>query len=162
MTTWVNFLLYFIEGFLMLGAGFGILGIRLSLQSMGLLSCLYSLLTYGVRQFYMIHKIPFGTHTFVILAVFILLIVVVGKQRVLDSIIALLVTLGLLFLGEGVFLFPILNFFKIDLLTITNNPLNFLLAGFFVYIPLVITFLIGYVFKITIIDFNSFKNVDRM
>lgn len=162
MATIESLVLFFIEGFLILGAGLGALGIRLNLRHMGLLSFLYTLVTYGTRSFYTLYKLPFGTHTFIILGVFAILIVFIGKQKLLDSILSQIIGLSLLLLGESFFLFPILNFLNIDLASLMAKTGGIFLLGCFVYLPLIITFFICYVLRFTVINMNHFKNVHRL
>ncbi|MBB6218430.1 hypothetical protein HNQ80_004594 [Anaerosolibacter carboniphilus] len=162
MATVESLIVFFIEGFLSLGAGLGILGIRLNLRHMGLLSCLYSLITYGVRKLYALYNIPFGTHTFIILGIFALFIVFIGKQKILDSILSVIVSLSLMLLGESFFLFPILNFLGVDFTTLTTRIGGTLLLALAVYIPLIIAFCFCYVLKFTVINMNHFKNVNRL
>ena len=152
---------YFMEGFLSLGAGLGALGIRMNLRLMGLLAILNSLITFGVRHLYIVYKIPFGTHTFLISGIFLLLIVFIGKQKFLDSIISVIFSVSLILLGELLFLFPILNFFKIDFPSLLTKPGGSLLAAF-LYIPVFTVFFFCYIRKFTIINLNKFKNVTRL
>ncbi|MDF2548106.1 MAG: hypothetical protein K0R93_3004 [Anaerosolibacter sp.] len=154
--------LFFIEGFLILGAGLGALGIRLNLRHMGVLSFLYTLVTYGTRSLYKLYEIPFGTHTFIILGIFALLIVFLGKQKFLDSILSQIIGLSLMLLGESFFLFPILNFLNTDLASLMAKTGGTLILGCFVYLPLIITFVLCYVLKFTVINMNHFKNVHRL
>jgi hypothetical protein len=157
-----SLVLFFIEGFLILGAGLGALGIRLNIRTMGLLSILYMLVTYGTRFLYSFYKIPFGTHTFVILSIFALLIVLIGKQKFLDSILSQIIGLSLMLLGESFFLFPIINFLNTDLASLMAETGGTLILGCFVYIPLIVTFALCYVLKFTVINMNHFKNVHRL
>ncbi|MCT4621087.1 MAG: hypothetical protein N4A62_17080 [Marinisporobacter sp.] len=147
---------YFIEGFFMVGAGLALIGIRLDLKKIAIISIIHSLIVYGVRSFYIQNNIPFGTHMFILFICFIILIRLIGKQRILDSIIAGFISFLLLLWGEGVFFFPFLKLFKLD-----SQTLIFKLGGLLVGILLsdfllIIGFFIGYVFKITLIDFNQF------
>jgi predicted membrane protein len=161
MATLGTLFVYFIEGFLMLGAGLGALGIRLNLRLMGLLAFLHSVITYGIRHLYAIFKIPLGTHTFLILGICVVFIVLIGKQKFWDSIIAVIFSLSLILVGESFFLFPILNFFKIDFPNLLTTPGGALLAGS-LYIPVFIVFFFCYILKFTVINLSNFKNVTRL
>ncbi|WP_129595870.1 hypothetical protein [Anaerophilus nitritogenes] len=154
-------LAHFMEIFLMLGAGLGVLGIRPNFKKMIRIGIVFSPIVYGIREIYIYYKIPFGTHIFILFICFILLIRIIGKQRILDSMIAGLISFSLLLWGEGFFLFPMLKIFCLDPNTLVFRPGGTLLAGFISDILLIIAFVVGYVFKITLIDFSYFHNYDK-
>lgn len=155
-------LVHFTEPFFMIGAAFGILGIRINMKKMVLISSIYAILINIVRYIYIINGIPLGTHTFILGACFAMLLTFLGKQNILDSIIATLIGIGLLILGEGVFLFPVLRFFDIDPMSLEGELGVLFMVAYLAYIPLIIMFTICYGFKITIIDLNYFNEVERM
>lgn len=150
-------LFYFIESFLMAGAGLGVIGIRLKFKNMILITIIHGLLIYGIRSFYIKSNIPFGTHTIILFICFIMELKFVGKQRVRDSIIAALINFLLIMWGDGVFLFPLLKLVKLDFNALMCKPGGIVLAGLLADTLLIIAFFIGYIFKITIIDFNHFN-----
>ncbi|AOT68621.1 hypothetical protein [Geosporobacter ferrireducens] len=141
-------IMHFMEGFFMIGAGLGVLGIRLKMPIMTAIACLYGLMTYSVRQFYIINKIPFGTHTFVLIACFVLLLMVLGKQTFFTSLSASLISLVLLIMADGVILAPALTYLRINPVTIATKPGGLLLAGLISNALLIVTFFITYVLKI--------------
>ncbi|TCO74378.1 hypothetical protein [Marinisporobacter balticus] len=149
-------IVYFIECFLMVGAGLGLIGIRPKVKTMLLISIIQALLVYNIRILYIKNNIPFGTHTLLLLISFIILLKFIGKQRSLDSIIATLISFLLIMWGDGVFLFPLLRLLKLNPQTLMCKHGGLLLAGLLANLLLIITFFIGYILKITIIDFNHF------
>ncbi|WP_053955523.1 hypothetical protein [Inediibacterium massiliense] len=154
-------LAHFIETFLMLGAGLGALGIRLKFKQIMGMGIVFSPIIYGIREIYVDYKIPFGTHIFILFICFILLIRFIGKQRILDSIIAGLISFSLLLWGEGFFFLPMLKVFNLNPTTLMFQPGGTLLGGVISNILLIIVFFIGYVLKITLIDFSYFHNYDK-
>ncbi|QZY54787.1 hypothetical protein [Crassaminicella profunda] len=147
---------HFIEAFLMTGAGLGLIGIRLKHKVIMWITIILGILIYGIRVFYIKNNIPFGTHIFILFICFIMLLRFIGKQRILDSMIAGLISFLLLLWGEGVFFFPVLKLFQFDPITLTSRPGGLLLATALSDVLLIIGFIIGYVFKITILDFKQF------
>ncbi|QXM07197.1 hypothetical protein [Crassaminicella indica] len=147
---------YCIECFFMIGAGLGLIGIRLKLRRIMLIAIVQGIIVHVVRAFYIKNNIPFGTHIFIIFMCYVILLVLIGKQRILDSIISGLISFLLLLWGEGVFLFPFLKLFQFDPATLMSRPGGTLIGMLLSDFLLIVGFLIGYVFKITIIDFKHF------
>lgn len=149
-------LAYFIEGFFMIGAGLSMIGIHLEKRHMAWIACIFALIVHGIRTFYIINKIPFGTHTFILLLCFIIVLKYLGKQNIMDSIIAALISFSLLILGDGILLFPLLEFLQLDPITSAGKIGTRLLIIIVSNVFVVLAFSIGYVFKITIIDLRDF------
>lgn len=150
-------IMHFIEGFFMIGAGLGILGIRIRISVMMLIATIYGLITYGVRQLYIINNIPFGTHTFVLITFLILLLIFLGKQPFFISLIASLLSLMLVVIADGVILAPLLTYFKINPVIIANKPGGLLLAGLISNTLLIIAFFITRVHKKQFINPHIFE-----
>ncbi|WIF94022.1 hypothetical protein [Caminicella sporogenes] len=151
---------YFIEGFFMAGAGLSLLGIKLKIKKLMHIAFIYSFFVFIVRKIYITFKIHLGTHAFILMFILGMLIKLIAKQNFLTGIIASLTSFLLLLWGEGVFLFPILNFFKIDIAILLNSKLGgTILAILISDIVLITGFFIGYILNITLIDFNSLKNI---
>lgn len=146
-----------IEAVLLSGAGLSIIGIRPKLKKIFLISALYVILALVIRSTYIKNSIPLGTHSMILFTGFCLLLIFVGKQKALNSIVATLIGAGLIFLGEGMVLIPLLNVLNLDPVTIFGRPEMFILAGILSNIPLIIVFVLGYVLKITLINFDKFK-----
>lgn len=150
-------LAYGLEGFLMAGAGLGIIGTRLKLRKMLIIASIYALAIYAVRTFYILNGIPFGTHLFILQAVYIVLLKFVGKQHILDSLVATFVSFLLILWGEGTFLIPLIEVIKFDPASIGVQLGATLTAVVLTDIPLIITFIAGYVFKFAPINLAYFK-----
>ncbi|MTI48771.1 hypothetical protein [Sporosalibacterium faouarense] len=155
-------IIFFIEPFLMIGAGLGVTGNGISKGKMASISAIYSLLTYGIRTFYKMRGIPLGTHTIILCISLVIMLILIGKKKALDSTIAVLFSLGLIVLGEGVFLFPLIDLLHINLAVVLGKPGMTIGLGLMSEIPLIIAFILCYIFKITIIDLNYFKEAKRM
>jgi hypothetical protein len=147
---------HFIEAFLMTGAGLGLIGIRLKHKVIMWITIILGILIYGVRIFYIKNNIPLGTHIFILFICFIMLLRFIGKQRILDSMIAGLISFLLVLWGEGAFFFPVLKLFQFDPITLTSTPGGHLVGTLLSDFLLIIGFIIGYIFKITILDFKQF------
>lgn len=139
----------------MIGAGLGVLGIRLKFRTMIGIASIYGLLVYGIRQFYIINKIPFGTHTYILIICFMLLLILLGKQRFFSSLVASLVSLFLLTIGDGIILLPLLNYLKINPVVIVTKPGGLLLAGLISNILLITTYIITYISKVQFINIDT-------
>lgn len=148
-------LTHLIEPFMMVGAGLGIIGLRIYIRKMILISVVSGFLIFGVRKIYAIYEIPLGTHTFILSLCFVLLLRFIGKQRVLDSIIAVLISIFLLLVGEGIVFMPIVKFLDLDVMKLIDKPGMTLIFQSLSYIPILLTFIVGYVFNISIIDIAS-------
>ncbi|MBF8983550.1 hypothetical protein IZY60_08370 [Lutibacter sp. B2] len=148
---------HFIEGFLMVGAGLGVIGIRLELRKMLLISSIYSSIVYGVRMLYILNNIPLGTHMIILIVCFIILCKIIGKQTSRDCIVASLISLLLLMWGDGITLIVVEKLCGINLATIYTKIGGYLLCGIISNTFLIITFFIAYIFKITIIDLSFFN-----
>jgi hypothetical protein len=156
------FLAFFMEGFLMTGAGLGSLGIRIKIPTISWIAVLYGLETYIVRDIYRANNIPFGTHTFFILGIYLLLLIFIAKRNVFESLIATLIGWGLIAFGEVGFLFPVSSFMHWNLHSLMDIPGGMILASVMGHIPMLIMFFIVYVRKMTIIDFSRFEEIEKM
>ena len=150
-------LAYCLEGFLMAGAGLGIIGTRLKLSKMLIIAFTYALVIHAVRTFYISNGIPFGTHIFILYAAYASLLKFVGKQDILDSLVATSISILLILWGEGTFLIPLIEIVKFDPTSIGVRFGATLIAVILTDIPLIIAFVIGYVFKFNLIDLEYFK-----
>lgn len=148
---------HFIEGFLMVGAGLGVIGIRLELRKMLLIASIQAIIVYGVRMFYILNNIPLGTHIIILIVCFTILYKIIGKQNSKDCIVASLINILLVMWGDGIVLLVVQKLCEIDLTTMSTKAGGYLSCGIMSNIFLIITFFIGYVFKITIIDLSSFN-----
>lgn len=145
---------HWLESFLFIGAGLGIINIRPRFSNLAFLGVLFALATLGVRFLYETCNIPFGTHSFVILSIDAIILKLFGKQKWDAAIIAVLVSFLLLTLGEGVFMF---NVFKLLNISIEDMlyKLGFRLFGTILScIPVIIVFIATYIFKFSIIHLN--------
>lgn len=150
-------LINFFEPFMMLGAGLGIIGLRINIRKMILISGISGLLAFGVREIYITNEVPLGTHTFILGFCYVLLLKFIGKQRMLNSIIAILISICLLLVGEGVVLMPLIKFLDLDVVNFFDKPGMTLVFASLSYIPIMLMFIVGYVFSISIIDIESFN-----
>ncbi len=159
-----NVLLFFVclEGFLMTGAGLGMIGIRLRLRRILLIGIIYGFIVYVIRQLYIFYHVPFGSHALILGICLAVLMKVMGRQGIFDSIIASLISFILLFFGEGFFLIPLLAYFKFDPNTLVTSSWTLLLAGVISDLFLILIFFITYVFKVTILDLNYFRRKDKI
>jgi len=144
----------------MTGAGPGCIGFRIKAKRFFAIGITYASLMFIVRRLYLINNIPLGTHAYILFASFAILLILVGKLKVIESILATIINIFMIYLGEGMLLIPILNFLGLDPLTLTAKPLNLLIAGTITSIPLMILFLVSYTFKFSIINFNKFKELN--
>ncbi|SHK34377.1 hypothetical protein [Paramaledivibacter caminithermalis] len=158
----ILFISILIEGFLFAGTGLSIIGIRLDSKNLVFISCINSLAIYGVRTFYKIYKIPLGTHSFVIILLFIAILKFIGKQKLSTSIIAILISFLLVSVGEGILMYNVFKVFNITMEDLFDNSFIRLMGTIISDIPLIIVFIIGYIFKISIIDINSFSEKEEI
>lgn len=143
----------------MAGASLSLLGIKLKLNKLLTIAVLYGSTIYGVRKMYALFGVPLGTHVFILMICFSLLVKLIGKVNLLTSIIASLLSFLLIFWGEAVFLLPVIMFFKMDLIAFINLSLGYtLLAIVFSDVLLIIAFILGYFLNVTLINLNNNKN----
>ena len=147
---------HFIEGFLMVGAGLGVIGIRLELRKMLLIASIQAIIVYGVRMFYILNNIPLGTHMIILIIFFTILCKKIGMQNRKDCIVASLINLLLLMWGDGITLIIVEKLCGINMITISTKTGGYLLCGIISNIFLIIVFFIVYVFSVTIIDLSFF------
>ncbi|WZL73337.1 hypothetical protein QBE52_00955 [Clostridiaceae bacterium 35-E11] len=152
-----NLVMHFIEGFFMSGAGLGVLGIRLKIRTMVWIASIYGMIVYGVRRFYILNQISFGTHSFILILCFMLLLMFLGKQTFFNSFIASLISLTLLTMADGILLLPTLNYLEINPVFIAEKRGYLLLAGLVSNSILIVVFMITYVFKVSFINFDIFQ-----
>lgn len=155
-------IVFLCEAFFLIGAGLGILGLRISIKKMLLISCIHAALIYLVRWIYVKNGVPFGSHTIILFTFLAMELRFIGNQRMLDSTIAVLMALGLLILGEGVILIPIVKLFELSPEFLLGQPGMTIVAGLLSYVPLIIVFVLSYFFRITVINLNQFREVERM
>ncbi|MFZ5967004.1 MAG: hypothetical protein ACOYVK_07490 [Bacillota bacterium] len=152
----------YIEVFLMVGGGLGLIGIRPKLSRIAVMAGIMGAIVVGVRNFYIYNKIPFGTHSFILMVFMTTIIHKIGKQTFLDSTVATLASFLLLFWGEGVFFFPILKFLHFDPFTTMGAPGMRLLGILLSDVLLIIAFVMCYLFKVTLIDLKKFHYTEKM
>lgn len=147
---------YWIEGFLIVGAGLSIMNIRLKLSKVAYMAVMCSLVIFGVRKVYEIYSIPYGTHSFIIVFLQILILKYIGKQNWGVAAIAPLITFFLINVGESIFMFNIIKLLNIPIEDILFKTGFMFLGTILSNIPLLVVFILGYGFKIHIIDINRF------
>lgn len=152
----------FIEIFLMSATGLAMLGIRLKVSKIFSISCIFVPIVLLIRYLYISNGVPFGTHTFIIGVFFALTLKVIGKQRILDAILASLLGLMLITWSEGIFLAPMLNYFQMDPVTLSLKPGILILAGLISNVLLIVGFMLSYIFKITFFDMNPIKEKEEI
>ncbi len=145
---------FLVECFFIVGGGLSVIGVRPKLKKILLLGIVSGVVSFTVRSLYETYSIPLGTHSFIIVILFILVLKVVGKQNWRVSIVAILASFLLLSLGEGIFMFNFFRILSIDFREIAVNPSIRLLGTVFTCIPLAIVFILGHVFNISVIDLN--------
>ncbi|MCT4563738.1 MAG: hypothetical protein N4A68_05395 [Maledivibacter sp.] len=145
---------HWMEGVLFIAAGLGIINIRLRFKNLALLGIMFALTILGVRELYEIYNIPYGTHSFVLLMIYAIILKTVGKQRWDASIIAVLISFLLLILGEGVFMFNIFKFLNISIEDMLYRPGFRFFGTALSCIPVIIVFIATHIFKFSIIDLN--------
>ncbi len=145
---------YSLEGFFMAGAGLSLLGLRLEIRKLIYIAIIYGCFVYSVRHIYALLEIPLGSHVFILMIIFTLLIIIIGKVNLITASLASLTSVLLIFWGEGVFLYPALIVLKIDIISLMNaNPGYTILAILISDTLLIIAFFIGYIFNISLLDF---------
>ncbi|WP_432406602.1 hypothetical protein [Wukongibacter sp. M2B1] len=147
---------YCMEGFLVAGAGLGIMNIRPKLSKIACLAIIYGLLIFAVRKAYVTLGIPFGTHSFVLIILYAICLKYIGKQTWAAAIIAPLISFFLINIGEGMILYNFTKIFGIAFEDIMNKTGFRLFGTMLTDIPLIIVFITGYVLKISAIDINRF------
>lgn len=150
--------MHFIESFLMIGAGYGVLGKRFKIKDMLIIASIYGFCIYGIRAIYIKNNIPFGTHTLILLFLYTSICKIKFKTKLIDSILATMISFGMLILGEGVFLIPAIKFLNLDVAYLYNTYQGIILGNILNWIPLIILFVICYVFKIAFINMNLLDN----
>lgn len=151
-----------IESFLIVGAGLSIIGIRLKVQRLIIIALILGSLTYGIRMFYETYKIPLGTHTFIIIIILTVILKILTKQKLTTSIIAVLISYLLITLGEGIFMYNVFRLFNITMEDMLSNGNVRFLGTMLTNIPLIIVFIIGYVYKKSIIDINYLNEKEEV
>lgn len=146
----------------MAGASLSLLGFRLKLNTLIMIAIIYGSFVYWVRTMYSYLAIPLGTHSFILLFLFSLLVLFIGKVPLLTAVISSLLSFLLIFWGEAIFLLPVIMFFKMDLIAFINaSPGYTLLAILISDILLIIAFLLGYILKFTLINLRNNNNVAK-
>lgn len=158
----ILFISVFVECFLIAGAGLSIVGIRLKVQKLLVLTLIFGFLTYGVRMFYETYNIPLGTHSFVIIIIFMIILKFFTNQKLTTSIIAVLISFLLITLGEAIFMYNVFRFFNIDMEDMLSNANIRTLGTLLSNIPLIIVFIIGYVCRISIVDLNDLTEKEEV
>lgn len=153
---------HWIEGFLFIGAGVGIINIRPKISNLTLLGVIVALTTLGVRFLYETCNIPFGTHSFVLLSIDAVILKFFGKQKWDAAIIAVLVSFLLLTLGEGVFMFNIFKLLNISIEDMLYRPGFRFMGTILSCIPVIVVFIATYIFKFSIIDLNRFSENEEI
>lgn len=147
----------FIEGILVGGVGPGALGTRIHIKKILFIACIHAPMVYLIRQVYDWLQIPLGTHVFFIMVEQLLLLRFIGKQKMLDSIIATLINTGIILFGEVTFLIPFLKIIGVDMETLFQHPFAYSIAVLIAFLPFMIAFIIVYICKVTLIDLNNLR-----
>lgn len=143
----------------MAGAGLSLLGIKLKINKLLSIAFIYGFFVFSIRNMYFILGIPLGTHVFILMTVFTLLLRGIAKTNLLTSIIATLMSTLLIFWGEGVFLFPAVMILKIDPIVFSSARLGYTLLGIVLSdILLIIAFIIGYCLNKPLINLSGDKS----
>ncbi|WP_432662379.1 hypothetical protein R9X47_17785 [Wukongibacter baidiensis] len=144
------------EGFLIVGAGLGIMNIRPKLSKIACLALIYGFLIFAVRKFYIMYEIPFGTHSFVLITLYAICLKYIGRQNWAAAIIAPLISFFLINIGEGMILYNGTKLLGITMEDIIHKPGFRLVGTILTDVPLIIVFITGYILNISVIDINRF------
>lgn len=161
MIVFAHFLLYYIEGFCMIVSGISVFNLPLGFKKINMISIFHALLTYSIRRFYAIYHIPFGTHSFIIWFILFLMIKYVLQFSWLQSMVSTLIGIGLLLLGEGVFFLPMMKFLGIDLITMSQKALSFIVIASLAYIPMMLVIIITYIAKRPMINIKELEDTEK-
>lgn len=145
---------HWIESFLIVGAGLGIINIRPRFRELACFGVMFALTILLVRELYESYNIPYGTHSFVLLGIEAIILRFIGKQKWHVAIIALLISFLLIILGEGMFMFNIFKLLNISIEDMLYRPGFRLFGTILSCIPAIIVFIAVYIFKFSIIDLN--------
>lgn len=156
MKTLELFIAAFIEGFFIVGAGLSIIGIRPKLATIAYMGATCALSIYGVRIVYETFPVPLGTHSFVLIALYVVIIKYIGKQNWAAAIVTPLISFLLINIGEGMILFNVIKLLGLSVNDILSRPGFRVLGAILTDIPLIIVFVTGYILKISVIDINRF------
>lgn len=146
---------HWLESFLFIGAGLGIINIRPRFSNLAFLGVLFALTILVVRELYEIYNIPYGTHSFVVLMIYTIILRFIGKQKWVTAIISILISFLLITLGEGVFMFNIFKLLNISIEDMLYEPGFRLFGTILSCIPVIIVFIATYIFKFSIIHLNQ-------
>ncbi len=145
-----------IDSFLTISVGLASMRIYRSLKDLSLMTVVLGSLTFLLRWSYVKLNIPLGYHTFFIIILMILVMKIIGREKLLVGLFASLISMILLLIGEGFVLYNILRLFD----TTLNNLLSYnggrIIGTLLTNTLLIIGFILFYVRKKYIFDVNVF------
>jgi hypothetical protein len=142
-------LLFYIEEAAFLAyLGLALIGIRLPFKKVAIIAVLHGLGVYAVRSFYVLMNIPFGTHTIILLCIFIILLKTIGKVRWGTAAIGALLSFIILILSEAFILPPVYDGLSLSLEKVLSQGWLNIIMGY------VITLVVA-VKKITLVQITD-------
>lgn len=155
----MQILIYYItsllECFLVSGIGLALIGVRLSIKrlfAMGTILLVFSLI---IRRIYYIYGLPLGTHSLIIFVFKVNLIVILGKQNILNGIISALLSYLLLVIGETVMICNMYYALNIKPDYLKDSYIMGSYFGILVDVFLLVVFYITYIKGFTIINISK-------
>lgn len=126
----VLLLFYCVEAALIAYAGLGLLGVKIQFKNLIKIGIFHGLAVSIIRGLYLTFKIPFGTHTLILVLVMSILISRFGRIRFGTSLTAALLGIVTLILGESLVLPTFNKLLGVSVDQMWANPWTQILAGY--------------------------------
>lgn len=119
---------YIVQGILMGIVGLRLFDFEINFKKIGLVGVIYGLAIWVVRGIYNYFDVPFGTHTFILMLIFLILVKVISKTNWNTALGATLVSSCLVMLGSALS-GPVIQLFHLDVQDVLKNPWLYVAVG---------------------------------
>lgn len=145
----------FVESSCLITVGLSLLGTRLSIHRLTLMSVVLLVATLSIRRIYYVYDITLGTHSFILLIIEVIIIVFIGKQSIIKGVMSSLLSYLVLIVIESIIICNLYYIFSVQPSFEYNDYFAKSIVSMVTNIPLLILLYYSYIKGFSIINLSK-------
>lgn len=145
----------FVESSCLITVGLSLLGTRLSIHRLTLMSVVLLVATLSIRRIYYVYDITLGTHSFILLIIEVIIIVFIGKQSIIKGVMSSLLSYLVLIVMESIIICNLYYIFSVQPSFEYNDYFAKSIVSMVTNIPLLILLYYSYIKGFSIINLSK-------
>lgn len=145
----------FVESSCLITVGLSLLGTRLSIHRLTLMSVVLLIATLSIRRIYYVYDITLGTHSFILLIIEVIIIVFIGKQSIIKGVMSSLLSYLVLIVIESIIICNLYYIFSVQPSFEYNDYFAKSIVSMVTNIPLLILLYYSYIKGFSIINLSK-------